>query len=223
MAEKLVSFTTCPYVQRALLVLREKGLDNEVIYIDPEDRPDWFWDKSPRGKVPLLMVDDVALFESQAICEYLEEAHPEPALLPTKLVERARDRAWFGFAGEELFVPLYKMITSSSPTRFGRAVDELEAGLAKLQKEKGERPWLSGDGSRFGMADVAAAPIFSRLAVLEKLGAYRLPDKLADIRDWGARIMARPAMQAAIPDAFEVDLLAKMKEQGSVALDAGQA
>ena len=223
MTETLVSFTTCPYVQRALLVLREKGIDSEIIYIDPEDRPDWFWDKSPRGKVPLLLVGDVALFESQAICEYIEEAHPEPALMPTKLVERARDRAWFGFVGDELFVPIYKMVTSSSPTRFGRAKDELEVNLAKLQKEKGDRPWLSGDGTSFGMADVAAAPIFSRLAVLSKLGAYRLPDSFADIRDWGDRIMARPAMQAAVPDCFEADLLAKMKEQGSVALDGHPA
>lgn len=219
MNERLVSFTTCPYVQRALLVMREKDLDNEVVYIDPDDRPDWFWEKSPRGKVPLLLVDQVALFESQAICEYLEEAHPEPALMPTSLVERARDRAWFGFTGDELFVPLYKMITSASPTRFARAKDELEAGLVKLQKEKGARPWLSGDGSRFGMADVAVAPIFSRLALLEKLGAYRLPESLADIREWGERIMARPTMQAAIPAAFEADLLAKMKTQGAIAAE----
>ena len=219
MSERLVSFTTCPYVQRALLVMREKGADVEIEYIDPDDRPDWFWKKSPRGKVPLLLVGDTALFESQAICEYLEEAHPEPALMPTDLVERARDRAWFGFAGDVLFVPLYKMVTSSSPTRFARAKDELEAGLAKLQEEKGDRAWLSGDGSRFGMADVAVAPIFSRLAVLEELGAYSLPESLASIRAWGERIQARPAMQGAVPEAFEADLLAKMKAQGSVALD----
>jgi glutathione S-transferase len=218
MPEKLVSFTTCPYVQRALLVMREKNVEVEIEYIDPEDRPDWFWEKSPRGKVPLLLVGETALFESQAICEYLEEAHPEPALMPTDLVERARDRAWFGFAGDVLFVPLYKMVTSSSPTRFDRAKDELEAGLAKLQQEKGDRPWLSGDGSRFGMADVAVAPIFSRLALLERLGAYSLPDELADIRDWGERILARPAMQAALPEAFEGDLIAQMKAKGAVAV-----
>jgi glutathione S-transferase len=218
MAEKLVSFTTCPYVQRALLVMREKGVDIEIEYIDPEDRPGWFWEKSPRGKVPLLLVDEVALFESQAICEYLEEAHPEPALMPGDLIQRARDRAWFGFAGEVLFVPLYKMVTSSSPTRFERAKEELEAGLAKLQQELGERAWLSGDGRKFGMADVAVAPIFSRLAVLEKLGAYRLPDSLRPIRAWGERILARPAYARALPEAFEADLLAKMEEQGSVAL-----
>ncbi len=219
MSEKLVSFTTCPYVQRALLVMREKGIDIEIEYIDPDDRPDWFWDKSPRGKVPLLLVGDAALFESQAICEYLEEVHPEPALMPSDPIERARDRAWFGFAGDELFVPVYKMVTSSSPTRFRRAKEDLETNLAKLDKEKGDRPWLSGDGSRFGMADAAAAPIFSRLAVLEELGAYRLPDSLADVRDWGERILARPGMKAAVPAAFRDDLLASMRAKGSVALE----
>ena len=221
MSEQLVSFTTCPYVQRALVVMREKGLDTEVLYIDPDDRPDWFWTKSPRGKVPLLLVGDTALFESQAICEYLEEVHPEPALMPSHPVERARDRAWFSFAGDELFAPLYKMTMSSSSTRYGRARAELEAGLTKLQHEKGSKAWLSGDGTSFGMADVAVAPVFVRLALLEKLGAYSLPDSLADIQNWGQRIMARPTVQASIPDAFEADLLAKMRSQGAVALDGG--
>ncbi len=217
MTERLVSFTTCPFVQRALLVIAEKGIDPDVIYIDPDDRPDWFWDKSPRGKVPLLLVDDVALFESQAICEYLEEVHPLPALMPRDPVHRARDRAWFAFAGEGLFAPLYKMTFSTNATRFERASKDLEQSLERLQRELGDREWLSGDGHRFGMADVAVAPVFTRLALLEELGAYRLPESLAALHAWGERILARPSMAASLPAAFERDMLEKMRKAGAVA------
>ncbi len=217
MTTRLVSFTTCPYVQRALLAFHEKGVEPDVLYIDPADRPEWFWEKSPRGKVPLLLVGEATLFESQAICEYIEEVWPSPPLMPVDPVHRARDRAWFSYAGDELFVPLYKLVTSASPTRFQRASEQLERALTRLQAELGDGPWLSGDGSSFGMADLAIAPMFVRLALLRRRGTYRLPDSLAAVRDWGDRIMARPAMGASIPPSFEADLLASMQEAGAIA------
>lgn len=67
---KLVSFTTCPFVQRATLILLEKDVSFETEHISLANKPPWFLALSPRGKVPLLLVDGgVALFESQAICE----------------------------------------------------------------------------------------------------------------------------------------------------------
>jgi glutathione S-transferase len=70
----LVSFKTCPWVQRAAIVLREKNVDFEFRHIEPDNRPDWFLAISPHKKVPVLRVDDrVSLFESNAIAEYLDE------------------------------------------------------------------------------------------------------------------------------------------------------
>ena len=65
----LVSFTTCPWVQRAAIVLREKGAPFAFKHIDRDNRPDWFLAISPHRKVPVLRIDDrVSLFESNAIC-----------------------------------------------------------------------------------------------------------------------------------------------------------
>ncbi len=70
----LVSFKTCPWVQRAAIVLREKNIDFEFRHIEPDNRPDWFLAISPHKKVPVLRIDDtVSLFESNAIAEYLDE------------------------------------------------------------------------------------------------------------------------------------------------------
>ena len=86
---KLVSAVMCPYGQRAVILLREKNAAHEVTYIDLEAKPDWFLKISPRGKVPVLLADDVPLFESSAICEFLDETCPPPRLMPEDPVARA--------------------------------------------------------------------------------------------------------------------------------------
>src|SRR5262249_22071771 len=90
----LVSFKTCPWVQRAAIVLREKNIEFEFRHIDPDNRPDWFLAISPHKKVPVLRVADrLSLFESNAIAEYLDETVP-PRLHPEDPAERAVTRAW---------------------------------------------------------------------------------------------------------------------------------
>ena len=90
----LVSFKTCPWVQRAAIVLREKKIEFEFRHIEPDNRPDWFLAISPHKKVPVLRIDEsVSLFESNAIAEYLDET-VAPRLHPEDPVERAVNRAW---------------------------------------------------------------------------------------------------------------------------------
>src|SRR6516225_3257669 len=75
----LVSHDLCPFVQRAVIALTEKGVPFDRIYIDLADKPDWFLAISPLGKVPLLKVgDDGVIFESAVILEYLEDTQPHP-------------------------------------------------------------------------------------------------------------------------------------------------
>src|ERR1700741_1978897 len=90
----LVSFKTCPWVQRSAIAFREKTTEFEFRHIEHYNRPDWFLAISPHKKVPALTVDDkISLFESNAINEYLDET-VEPRLHPADPVERARNRAW---------------------------------------------------------------------------------------------------------------------------------
>jgi len=89
----LVSFKTCPWVQRSAIVFREKKSEFELRHIEPDNRPDWFLAISPHKKVPALTIDDkVSLFESNAINEYLDETIP-PRLHPEDPIERAVNRA----------------------------------------------------------------------------------------------------------------------------------
>ena len=89
----LVSFKTCPWVQRAAIVLREKNIAFELRHIDPDNRPDWFLAISPHKKVPVLRLDDrISLFESNASAKFLDET-VAPRLHPEDPIARAVNRA----------------------------------------------------------------------------------------------------------------------------------
>jgi len=85
---KLISHKLCPYVQRAVIALSEKGVAFERIDIDLANKPDWFLAISPLGKTPVLQVGDFAIFESAVILEYLEETQLSP-LHPADPLRRA--------------------------------------------------------------------------------------------------------------------------------------
>lgn len=98
---KLVSHHLCPYVQRAVITLLEKEIPHQRTYIDLSNKPDWFRQISPLGKVPLLKVGDEVLFESAVICEYLDEITPG-SLHPTDPLAKAKHRAWIEFGSSIL-------------------------------------------------------------------------------------------------------------------------
>src|SRR3954469_1473793 len=98
---KLISHKLCPYVQRAVIVLTEKGVPFERIDIDFANKPEWFLSISPLGKTPVLQVGDTAIFESAVILEYLEETQPKP-LHPAEALNRAEHRAWIEFGSAVL-------------------------------------------------------------------------------------------------------------------------
>src|SRR2546423_129287 len=93
---KLISHPLCPYVQRAVIALSEKGVPFERIDIDLANKPDWFLRISPLGKTPVLLVDATTIFESAVILEYLEETQPSP-LHPRDPLQRAEHRGWIEF------------------------------------------------------------------------------------------------------------------------------
>src|SRR5207248_7310045 len=98
---KLISHKLCPYVQRAVIALTEKGVSFERIDIDLSNKPDWFLKISPLGKTPVLLVDGHPIFESAVICEYLDETI-EPPLHPDDSLRRAQHRAWMEFSSATL-------------------------------------------------------------------------------------------------------------------------
>jgi len=80
---------------RVRIALALKGLDYEQVPVHlrhREQQGEAYRAVNPQGLVPTLEVGEARLGQSLAICEYLEELHPEPALLPAEPLARARVR-----------------------------------------------------------------------------------------------------------------------------------
>ena len=81
---------------RVRIALNLKGLAYDsvpVSLLDNAQRAPEYLSKNPQGLVPALLDGEQLLTQSLAICEYLEETYPQPALLPNDAIGRARVRA----------------------------------------------------------------------------------------------------------------------------------
>lgn len=196
MTYHLISHHLCPYVQRAVIVLSEKGIAHERTYIDLADKPGWFREVSPLGKVPVLQAGGVALFESQVIAEYLDEV-TEGALLPEDALERARQRAWCAYASETLNA--IAAFYSAPAEQFEEKRARLAEMFARVAPEV-EGPFFAG--ARFGMVDAAWGPVFRYLDVFDALGDFRLLDGLPGVAAWRERLAARATVAQAVPEEY---------------------
>jgi glutathione S-transferase len=207
----LVSHHLCPYVQRAAIVADEKGVALRREFIDLAAKPDWFLALSPTGKVPLLLVGGAVLFESAAICEYLDEATPGPALLPADPLERARHRAWVEFASATLN-DVAGLYAAGDEEAFGARRSALAGRFAAVGRALSvEGPWFAGEA--FGMVDAAWAPVFRYLDAFERRAGLLLLEDAPGARAWRAALARRPSVERAVapdyPARLETFLLAR--------------
>lgn len=197
---QLVSFKVCPFAQRAAIALQEKQVAYETEYLVPgEDQPDWFKQISPLGKVPVLVVDGTPVFESAVILEYLDEVYA-PQLHPADPLAKARQRAWMEVASE-LFGKQYMLVTAKDQAGFETAKQDLQAGLDRVASAlSAEPPFFNGQD--FALVDVAFAPLFVRLGVLEKV--FKL-DFLSNprVRTWSSALLGKDSVKNSVVSNFE--------------------
>ena len=77
--------------------LAEKKIDVELVEERYWEEDPEFMRRNPAGKVPVLKIDGVTMAESAAICEYIEETRPDPALMPKDATARAEVRRLVGW------------------------------------------------------------------------------------------------------------------------------
>src|SRR3977135_1216193 len=140
---KLISHKLCPYVQRAVIALTEKGIAFERIDIDLANKPDWFLAISPLGKTPVLQVGDTPFLGSAVILEYLEETERKP-LHPADPLARAEHRAWIEF-GSAVLNDIAGFYAAKDEATFEAKRSQLEQRFARLETRVAAAPWLDGD------------------------------------------------------------------------------
>ena len=200
----LVSHHLCPYVQRAAIALAEKGVRFERRTIDLAAKPDWFLALSPLGKVPLLLVrqpdgNEVVLFESAVICEYLEDTETEMPLHPADPLQRARHRGWMEF-GSSILGDLWGFETAKDAGTYDAKRKALIDKFARIEEALGDGPFFAG--GTFSLVDAVFAPIFRYFDVFDRLAPTGVFDGLAKVGAWRAALAGRPSVQGAVADDY---------------------
>ena len=198
-----------------MIVLRAKQVDFDVTYINLSDKPDWFLEISPHGKVPVLSVDEQPLFESNAIAEFLDEM-VEPRLHPADPIKRARNRAWTDFA-PDFASGLSGVYWTKSKDEIDEKLEVAVKRVAKLEEalsveREGSGPYFNGD--TLSLVDAAYAPFLQRFAFVEArlhtglLGAFPL------VQAWSDAILANERVIGSVPANFEDEFIASMQKRG---------
>jgi len=194
----LCSFKTCPWVQRAAIVLREKQVPYDITYIDRDNRPDWFLAISPHSKVPVLQIDGKdALFESNAIAEYLEET-AAPRLHPEDPIARARNRAWTDYVS--IFASAVSNTTyADSEQEFVARASKLSGPFGKLEDALARRGNAGSyfNGPKLSLVDAAYAPFLQRYTFMDRLRPLGIIEKFPHLTAWRDALLSAPAVKAS--------------------------
>ncbi len=194
---KLYDSPECPFCQKTRIVLAEKDLSYELAPVDlqagEQKRPE-FIKLNPFGKVPVLIDDEVIVYDSTIINEYLEDEYPHPQLMPSDSAARARVRTFEDYA-DNAFIPLTGTImrelrkpeAERDQEKLATSRQQVARMLAVIDGSLAGRNWLVGN---FSLADVAFAP---RIVILPALGVAVDPE-WRNLASWIQRLNQRASV-----------------------------
>jgi len=208
----LVSHMLCPYVQRAAIVLAEKGVAFDRIDVDLSNKPDWFLRISPLGKTPVLLVDDEPIFESAVICEYLDDT-TLPRLHPENALQRARHRAWMEF-GSAVLNTIAGFYNAADDDALQAKAAELRRQFGQIEVALGEGPYFSG--AKFSVVDAVFGPIFRYFDVFDGIADFGIFETTPRVNAWRAALAARSTVRDAVIPAYSQCLKHFLSKRGSI-------
>ena len=192
-------------------------MDFDVTYITKNTKPDWFVEISPHSKVPVLEVDGNALFESNAIVEYLDEVIT-PRLAPEHPFERARNRAWTDFTGSWAGA-LGKVNYAKTEQAHIAAMKELPITLQKIEDALNGRvnkgPYFNND--QLCLVDAAYAPFLMRFDIVERINPTCILDDFPHIRAWSSALLTNEAVINSVSDDFVEIFKDNLKQRKTLA------
>jgi glutathione S-transferase len=169
---RLWSWQLSPFAGKARIAFAEKGVEVELLEIDPRNRPARLRQLNPTGRVPTLELDGRGIRESTVICEWLEETQPEPAFWPADPDARGAGRGLLRFVDDELtrnfFLSMRKEAFGIDATDHPDVVQHLREQLQKrwdtVERLLGQTdgPWLL-EGEEPTLVDLSAIPLAVRL------------------------------------------------------------
>ncbi|TYB90657.1 glutathione S-transferase family protein [Oceaniovalibus sp. ACAM 378] len=203
---RLFHFPLSPFSRKVRLSLAEKRIEVELVEERYWEQDPDFLRRNPAGKIPVLRHGSLTLSDSVAICEYLEETHPEPPLMPSDPEGRYEVRrlvAWFDdkFYNEVTNKLLYERVNKKVMGLGYPDSGNIKAGAKAIKYHLDymawileQRRWLAGDAMT--LADFAAAAQLSCLDYISDVDWNRSEA----VKDWYAKIKSRPAFRSILAD-----------------------
>jgi len=203
---RLFHFPLSPFCRKVRLSLAEKKIEVELVEERYWEKTSEFLRRNPAGKVPVLRLDGKTLTESAAICEFIEERYPNPALMPTDPEGRYEVRrlvTWFDdkFHNEVTSKLLYERVNKKITGEGYPDSRNVKAGAKAIKYHLDYmgwlldmRRWLAGDSMT--LADFAAAAHLSALDYISDVDW----DRNANVREWYSKIKSRPAFRSILAD-----------------------
>ena len=208
----LISHHLCPFVQRAAIALDEQQVPFERRNIDLANKPDWFLQLSPLGKVPILVVDDdTVLFESSVIAQYIDEISGHN-LLSSGTLEKYRQLAWMEFASQAI-AGIGRLYNAASRSIVEDARFDLEDKFERVEEALGNGPWFAGE--QFTLVDAAFAPAFRYFDMLDDLTGFDVFARTPKVIRWRQALSKRPSVIAAVSDDYPERLLTFLADRDS--------
>lgn len=207
----LISHTLCPYVQRASIVLADKGINFERRDIDLSNKPDWFLSISPLGKTPVLLVDDQPIFESAVICEYLDETHL-PRMHPEDPLARAQHRAWMEF-GSAILNAIAGFYSAPDERSMVAKAAEISAKFRQVEAALAIGPYFAGE--HFSIVDAVFGPIFRYFDVFDTMADFGCFDHTPKVRAWRLALASRDSVKFAVVADYPELLRAFLRKRNS--------
>lgn len=195
-----------PFCRKVRLCLAEKKIEVDLVeerYWEPSQD---FLRRNPAAKVPILKIDGRTLTESAATCEYIEELHPDPPLMPRNSADKYEVRrlvGWFDdkFHNEVTSKLVYERVNKKVMGQGYPDSKNVKSGAKAIKYHLDymawlldQRRWLAGD--HMTLADFTAAAHLSSLDYISDVDWNRSQI----VKDWYAKIKSRPAFRSILAD-----------------------
>ena len=191
---KIIGLRLCPFVQRVIIAARYLELKHSVEYLEDGQMPDWLLENNPLGKVPVVFVEDMVLFESHVILNYFDQI-TSASLYPSDALAKAWQQVLMEVASEALVLH-WQMCHATKSSTFQTFHEKLLALLNYCEQNLQGKPYFSG--KVFAMIDISFAPLLQRMSDVQ---SHYLPDLWHDfprLFEWWQALSKLSVVQESI-------------------------
>ena len=179
------------FSHRVRIVLAEKGINFDIVDVDPANPPEDLMELNPYGGVPTLVDRELVLYDAQVIMEYLDERFPHPPLMPVDPVSRAQSRMTLCRIQRDWDQLVSKLQSGKDKAK---AAKELRESLTVISPIFEQKPFFMSD--ELSLLDCFVAPILWRLSSY----GISLPPAAKAINNYAQRLFAMESFRTSLTE-----------------------